>query len=154
MGKMHGVCQNSRGLIRCVLDESELQQEPMRNQRVLEQERICLAERKIKRDEQIRNMPAIKDKETGKRRELTREEKERTVNNKDEARGRRLRKLRIVENKAKTEEGKEHRKNEAEEEEIDEALAELVDKWNAEARNRDENTNEAEEDAERSQSRK
>ena len=62
-----------------------------------------LAGRKIKRDEQIRSMPAIKDKETGKRRELTGEEKERIVNNIDEARGRRLRKLKIAENKARAE---------------------------------------------------
>ena len=43
-------------------------------------------------------MPAIKDKESGERRELTGKEREVIANNIDEARSRRLRKLRIAEN--------------------------------------------------------
>ena len=93
-------------------------------------------------------MPAIKDKESGERRELTGREKEVIANNIDEARSRRLRKLKIAENRAKTEEIKEFRKNGAEEKEIDEALAELVDKWNAEARSEEENESESEDNAE------
>ena len=48
-------------------------------------------------------MPAIKDKESGERRELIGKEKEAIANRIDEARIRRLRKLRIAENKAKAE---------------------------------------------------
>ena len=46
-------------------------------------------------------MPAIKDKESGERRELTGKEKEVIANSIDEARIRRFRKLRIAENMAK-----------------------------------------------------
>ena len=86
-------------------------------------------------------MPAIKDKVTGEQRELTREEKERIMTNKDDARGRRLRKLRTAENRAKAEGIKEQRKKEAMGKEIDVALAELFDKWQAEARNENETAN-------------
>ena len=76
-------------------------------------------------------MPAIKDKETGERRELTRSEKDRIAANMDEARNRRLQKQRIAENKAKAREIKEHRRKEAKEKEINEALADAFDQWNA-----------------------
>ena len=70
------------------------------------------------------------------------------MTNKDDARGRRLKKLRIAENRANAEEIKEHRKEEAIGKEIDMALAELFNKWQAEARNEDEATEEAEKDEE------
>ena len=104
-----------------------------------------LAKKRIGRNDQIRNMPAIKDKETGEQRELTSEEKERVMTNKDEARERRLRKLRISENKAKAEEIREYRKNDAMEKGVGDALAELFDKWQAEARNDDDTAEEGEE---------
>ena len=88
-------------------------------------------------------MPAIRDKESGEQRELTRGEKERIMTNKDDARGRRLKKLRTAENRANAEEIKEHRKKEAMGKEIDVAPAELFHKLQAvEARNEDETTNE------------
>ena len=106
-----------------------------------------LAEKRIERDKQIRNMPAIKDKESGERRELTGKEKEMIANNIDEARSRRLRKLKIAESRAKAEEVREHRKKEAEDKEIDDAIGELVDEWSAETMMKEEDENEAEEDA-------
>ena len=82
-----------------------------------------LAENRIRRDKRINNMLAIKDKESGEKKELTGREKEMIANSIDEARSRRLRKLRIVENRARAEEVREHRKREAEGKETDDAPA-------------------------------
>ena len=57
----------------------------------------------FERNEQIRNMAAIKDKEMGEERHLTKDEKERIMANREEARRRRLRKLSISESKETTE---------------------------------------------------
>ena len=68
---------------------------------------------------------AIKDKESGQERELTRFEKERIIENREEARRRRLTKLRIKENKERAEDIRKARKEEAKEEGVDAELADL-----------------------------
>lgn len=113
-----------------------------------------LAKKRTERNDQIRNMAAIKDKETGEARLLTKDEKERIMANRDDARERRFRKLTISENKAKAEEIREYRKEEAKEKEVDDALAELFDRWHVEARRDDETIEEMEESEEESRDTK
>ena len=71
------------------------------------------------REEQIKNMAAIKDKESGHERQLTSWENERVIANRDEARRRRLMKPRIIENQEKAEDIRRTIREEAKEEEID-----------------------------------
>ena len=73
---------------------------------------------------------AIKDKESGHERELTRYEKDRMIE-KDEARRRRLTKLRIRENKERPEDIRKARKEGANDEEIEAVLADLFEQWQA-----------------------
>ena len=93
-----------------------------------------LPRKKRVRNEQIRNMSAIKDKESGEERNLSKWEEERITANRDEARKTRLMKMRISESKEKAEEVRRIRKEEAKENEIDAELANLFDRWQAEAR--------------------
>ena len=69
-----------------------------------------LAKKRVERNEQMENMAAIKDKETGEGRQLTKDGKERIISNREEARRRRLRKLSISESKGKVEEIKKTQK--------------------------------------------
>ena len=91
-------------------------------------------------NEQIRNMAAIKDKESGEERNLTKWEKENRMANKEEARERRLIKMCISESKEKAEEVSRIRKEEAKENEINAELSNLFDRWQAEAREDSETT--------------